>query len=747
MRVLQGSSVALALVMAFGAAPLAAQEDAPLATQAPAPVLERGVTEVTAERMYGTRMHSLVAEGDAEVRRDGTVLNADRMEFDQRTDEFTADGNVRLQREGAVVTGPRARIVGEEWTGAFEQPEYAITRTMPRYSGAAPTEMTGSGQADALRFEGENQYRLENATWSTCEAPPDWYIRAKELQLDYDRQIGVAEGATLVFKDTPILWWPWADFPLVAQRKSGVLPPTIGMTNKTGFDFTLPYYVNIAPNYDATLMPRVMSRRGLQLGGEFRYLMPEYSGTIRGEWLPKDNVTGERRTLGAWQHFQQLSPRLTASLNLNAVSDRDYFEDLSTRVEGSTTNNLLREGRLNYAGGWWNAAALVQSYQTLADDKPYRRVPQLLLSGHRSLYDGAATFIMHNEFVEFDHNDDSYATGSRLTLYPQIAFPFERAGYYITPKLGMHVTRYDLDDPWIAGGRESLTRSLPTVSVDSGLYFDRDYTAFGNSYRQTLEPRLFYVYVPYERQNDIPLFDTDAYDFGYAQIFSENRYSGGDRIADANQITAALTTRFIDQSSGLERFRAMIGQRYYFKDRKVLLPDEHGNDNRTDLLAAASGYLSRDVSMDTMLQYNLEDDRAQRFNIGMRYHPDYAKVFNISYRYSREVLEDVDVSAQWPIARGLYGVGRITRSLEESRITEALGGIEYDGGCWTLRAALHRFATDRDDSTNAFFIQLELAGLGGLGPNPVSLLRRSVPGYGKINEAPSGGFFGNNSNN
>lgn len=715
--------------------------------QPPVPVEERvlGVTDVTADRIFGTRMQEMVADGDVELKRDGVVLTADRLTFRELADEIQADGNVRIVREGDVVSGPRARIVLHQWTGEFEAPTYSLSRPVAGAADDSPREAIGGGSADIMYFEGENQFRLKQATWSTCPSPdPDWYLKSDDLALDYDRELGVSEGSSLIFKDTPILWWPWVEFPLVEQRQSGLLTPTVGLSNKTGVDVSTPYYFNLAPNYDATLTPRLMSRRGLQLGGEFRYLTPSYAGEAYAEVLANDRVTGESRSLGALRHQQQLGPNLVGSLNLNAVSDDQYFEDLSSRVESSSVTNLLREARLMYSGGWWSASGLVQSYQTLSGEEPYRRVPQLVVEGRRADLPGAGVFAIQGEYVDFDHGSSDYVTGSRFVAYPQVSLPYEQAGYFITPKVGAHYTRYAIDNP-LPGGRDDITRSIPVFSVDSGLFYDRDTALFGNAYRQTLEPRLMYVNVPYRRQDDIPVFDTANYDFGFAQIFSENRYSGVDRIGDANQVTAALTTRYIEPGSGIERFRATVGQRYHFENRRVSLPGEQESAfNTTDILAAANGWVTETTSIDTAFQYNPNDSLTQRFNFGVRYQPEHAKALNLGYRYSRDVLRDIDVSGQWPLGGGWYGVARVSRSIMESRITEALGGIEYDGGCWAFRTAVHRFATNPDDTTNAIFFQLELSGLGSLGPSPVSLLRRSVPGYGKINADSSNRVFGGN---
>uniref|UniRef100_A0ABX1PQA3 LPS-assembly protein LptD n=1 Tax=Aromatoleum anaerobium TaxID=182180 RepID=A0ABX1PQA3_9RHOO len=717
------------------AAGAAAAESAPIAA---------GATDIRAQQIRGTRAVELVAEGNAELRRDGILLSADRLTYSELTDEARAEGNVLLAQGTDRVEGPRANLKIAEQVGEFEAPQYRFSRRSDPVPGEPVREISGSGQADVMRFEGENHYRLENATWSTCQADdPDWYIKARDLELDYDREVGVVRGGSVIFQDVPIFWWPWAEFPLVGQRQSGFLSPTVGVSNKAGVDISAPYYWNLAPNYDATFAPRFMGRRGVQLGGEFRYLTPGYRGESRVEWLPRDAVTGEERALGSVQHQQRITPNLYGSLDLNAVSDDQYFEDLSSRLSVASQVNLLREGRLSYvASDWWSASALVQSYQTLSGEDPYRRLPQLLLNANRQDLPAGTVFGFRGEYVQFEHADSRKPEGSRFTLYPQLSLPFERPGYYVTPKIGVHHTQYALDRD-LTGESRSITRSLPIFTLDSGLNFERDTTLFARDYLQTLEPRIYYVRTPYRNQDDIPVFDTARFDFGFAQIFSENLYAGGDRIADADQVTAAVTSRLIDPGSGAERMRATLGQRYYFDDQRVTLPGEpRRSGRRADMLAAFSGRVTTSSSIDSAWQYNPRDQLTERFNFTVRYQPEFAKALNLGYRYSREVLQDLDLSGQWPLGGGWYGVARVTRSLKENRITETIAGVEYDGGCWVVRSAVHRFATNPDDVTEALFLQLELNGLASVGSSPVNLLKRSVAGYGKINEPVSDRVFG-----
>ncbi|MDY0011639.1 MAG: LPS-assembly protein LptD [Rhodocyclaceae bacterium] len=729
--------------------------------------LAKGATWVEARSVSGVQNVDMVAEGDAVLVRDDLTLRADRLTYQQLADQAEATGNVRLERGQESMQGPRASLQLGAHTGEFDSPAYTVSRQNTPEPGMPAQSVTGSGHADKLYFEGENQYRLTNATWSTCKAEdPDWYIRAQELKLDYDRQVGEAQGGAVVFKDVPLLYMPWADFPLANQRQSGFLSPTFGTSTKTGLDLAAPYYWNIAPNYDATLTPRFMGRRGVQMGGEFRYLTPGYKGETRLEWLPEDRVAGGARAAGSIQHSQVFMPGLVASVNLNRVSDSQYFEDLSTRLSNISQSNLVQEGRVSYsAGGWWDVSGLVQSYQTLSGTRPYRRMPQLSLNAHRAELPLGVAVAMKGEYTQFEIPDQDRPEGSRTVLYPQISLPLETAAFSLTPKLGVHHTQYSLDRP-LDPKADSLTRTLPIATLDGAVVFERDWSFGGRNFIQTLEPRLYYVYIPYEKQNpaQYPIFDSGYYDFNFAQIFSENIFAGSDRIANANQLTAAVTSRLIDPATGAERLKAAIGQRYYFEDQRVLLnaSDVARSGKRADIVAAFGGRVADKTTLDTGWQYNPRDGETERFNFDLRWQPEYAKALGLAWRYKRNPdnadplrptgYRDIDITGQWPFGGGWYGVGRFNRSLLEHRTTEAIAGLEYDGGCWVVRTALHRYVSrnsqsdtiENSGSTTAFFVQLELNGLSSLGSSPLTLLRRSVPGYGKINDTSAAGLFGAN---
>lgn len=715
-------------------------------------------TVIDARRFEALDDRRVVAIGDVELTKRDARLLTDRLVYDKAGDDIEAVGNVHLSRGGEQMHGPRLKLSLANDTGVFEKPSYQIQRSLireapqptPADSGARLP--TGSGSAAALHFEGKGQYRLEDATYSTCPANPDgsfdWFARIGDLALDYVDETGTGRHGAVYFKDVPILYSPWLTFPLNNRRKSGLLTPSIGSSSNTGFEYTQPIYWNIAPNYDATLYPRLMTKRGIQLGAEFRYLGAAQKGQIEAEYIPNDNELGDSRSRLYWKHAQDLGYGFGSFVDFHGVSDSTYFRDLSTRLSSVSQTNLLRQAGIASAGAWWRGTLAAIDYQTLQDPnlpviaEPYQRLPQLRLEAFRYDLPFGLEARALAEYVDFRHPDR--AEGRRTSLYPQLALPLHGAAWYVTPKAGVRSLRYDIDRyrAFDATGPDRLSTSVnvPIASVDSGLFFERDFSWLESTLTQTLEPRLYYLYAPARRQSQIPAFDTAIADFNFAQIFSESRYVGGDRIADANQLTAMVSSRFIDPTTGAERLRAGFGQRFYFDDQQVGLPGETlRTDRKTDLLAAISGQLTSQWFVDAAWQYNPREAQTERLNLGARFQPGPGRVINAGYRYAREAVGaplsgfgQVDVSAQWPLGGGWYGVGRYNYSTKDSRVIEALGGAEYDGGCWVARAVIQRTATLVRESNTAFFFQLELNDFSRIGSNPLDLLKRSVPGYGAV---------------
>ncbi|MBS4095754.1 MAG: LPS-assembly protein LptD [Sulfuricella sp.] len=680
---------------------------------------------IQAQRLQGHKDSEVEAFDDVELRKWGQVMFADHLLYHQPEDEVFAEGHVRIEQKDDVAEGSELRLKFDTKQGYMNAASFELGEQNP----------VGRGTSDKLWFEGENHYRLEQAEYSTCPTESrDWYLRARELDLDRNIQTGTAHSAQLDFYGVPILYAPWMTFPLDKSRKSGFLAPHFGSTGRSGSEFTLPYYWNIAPNLDATLAPRLMQKRGLQLSGEFRYLMPTFAGEAQADYLPNDQALGIDRYFLMLNHRQALAPGLVGMLNLQKASDNDYFRDLGTQLTATSQIHLPREGILSYTLGRWNLLARMQTFQTLQDvsapvTPPYHRTPQILLNGG---IDGlGADLAVSGEFVNFVH--PSLPNGQRSTFYPAVSVPFAESWGFLTPKLGLHLTRYSLDRD--TATQPDATRSLPIFSLDGGLHFERETSVFGHAFQQTLEPRLYYLNVPYRDQSQLPVFDSAEADFNYARLFTENRFSGFDRISDANHLTFAVTSRFLESESGRERLRATIGQRYYFSDQQVTLSAPPRSGKTSDFLALLSGNLTSQWSLDSGWQFNPDEGKTEKANISARFSPEAGKTVNLGYRYTRETLRQVDLSTQWPVTRRWQGLGRVNYSMFDSKLVEGLIGMEYDAGCWAFRTVLHSFSTAATQRTNAIFFQLELNGIGHIGTNPLDVLKRNIYGYTKTNES------------
>ena len=766
------------------------------------PPLPSGSIVIEGDKMDFYLDRTMRSSGNASIKKDSQSIFGDNIEYDVQNDELHVVGNTRIEFEGLRIWGPELRMKLYDSTGEMKAPSFELDTqftNVPYLNTVKATDSldqedyerdrlltdtannlmsqniedtatyeanlgrqqgTSRGDAETVFFESENKKILEGARYTTCEVgKDDWYIKAGELEIDNYTKTATAWNARVEFMGVPLLYTPWIDFSYLNQRKSGFLSPTVGTTSRSGFEVQVPYYWNIAPNMDATIGTRVLSKRGTQYQGEFRYLEEDYSGINSAEYLPSDNNTGEDRYYFNLNHAQTFGSGWSGGYNIEKVSDDEYFSELSTRITVTSRVNLPQQGFVNYADDVWSFNGLVQKYQTLDDRSfPYERLPQLTLNGEKEW--GLAEANLYTQWVSFDHKEDepfrletpndgvltTNVTGNRFTAYPSLSVPFAKPYGYITPKIGIHYTSYSLDNEAYTltgplaetGDYQSDNRSLPIFSLDSGLFFDREVKVVKNRYTQTLEPRLFYVYVPYRDQSMFPVFDTAEADLNLGTLFLENQFSGNDRINDANQLSLAFTTRMIDARTGIQRLAATLGQRFYFSDQKVTIPGTAPRtNNSSDIVAAVTAKLTNDWNVDAAWQYNTDSSSTVKSNIGARYNPEPGKVLNLSYRYTEERLEQINVSGQWPLGQGWYGMGRWNYSLFENQPIEGLAGIEYDAGCWQARSVLQRVSTATAEANYAIFFQLELGGLTSIGSNPLSLLKRGIPGYSPSGTIPT----------
>ncbi len=721
-------------------APLYAQ------TVPPAPHPDESTLPITirAEDINGRPDRQLNLARDVELTRGQTRLRADTACYLVVEDQVTATGNVNMWRFGDRYKGDELQLNLESGKGYLLRPEYRLQLN------------NAQGNASRIDFLGEDVAVVREGTYSTCEGPdPDWYLRSSTLRLDSGRDVGLAGNTVLYFKDVPILATPALSFSLSGARRSGWLAPSVDFGSKGKAEVMVPYYFNIAPNRDLTVFPRLMFDRGLQLGATGRYLgvteRGAYNGETHVEGLRHDRETGTDRWRVDSIHTQSLAPNWSYGWNLHAASDNEYPSDFSRTVAASAERQLLREVRTDLVGQYWSLSARAQNYQVLQDPaatptngltvpRPYDRLPQI--NFHAGRYDVAGfDWAFDAEAVSFWHPD--WVRGNRAVAVGQVSYPIVRPGWFVTPKVISHHTQYDLDRTNYTGPTK-LSRSLNTFSLDSGLVFEREASLFGRGVTQTLEPRLFYVYTPYKDQSLFPNFDTGRAGFNYAQLFSENRYVGADRVSDANQLTAAVVSRYI-QPDGAERLRLAFGQRIYFDEPRVRLPGEPVHQSRSDVLLAASGRISETWSFDSGVQYDATGSNLYSSNLSTQWQPARMKVLNAEYRYQRDSFRNVDFSGQWPISARWYGVGRVSYALRsygvvgatpvgKGKLLDSLVGLEYKADCWTFRMGAQRFVTAAQTTTTSAFFQLELNGLSRLGPgDALGAFTRSVPGYTQLN--------------
>jgi LPS-assembly protein len=757
--------VALAACALLRPPGVAAQEAPPLLLK-PSPMLrdvlppsarEKLPTFVTGDRVEGQTDLDTVVEGHAQLRRGDTVIRADRLEYYQPDDLARARGNVHINRAGDVYEGPLLELKVEAFEGFFNQPRYRFLRN------------NAYGEADRVDFIDDKRAVVRNATYTTCQRRPgpswmpDWILRAASIRIDNEEEVGQASGAVLSFKGIPILPVPDLSFPLSDKRKSGLLPPTIGLDSLSGVELTVPYYWDIAPNRDATLYPTLMTKRGVDLAGEFRYLEPAYGGQVRADYMPNDLLRQRNRWGYAILHNGLITTPLPGplglSLNLNRVSDDNYWRDFSRSTESLTQRLLANDGTLSWAQGNFSISARALKWQTLQDVTapivpPYDRVPQVV--GHYGFANlpGGLQASIDADYTKFESDRflNNQPNAQRAYTLAQISRPWQAPGWFVVPKLQLHSRRYQFDEA-LSNGSTSASVTVPTFSLDSGLVLERDASYFGRSFRQTLEPRAFYVYTPFRDQSLLPNYDTAAMDFNFATVYTENAFAGNDRIADNNLLTLGATTRLLDPDTGAEAARFGIAQRLRFKDQRVTLPGTAPVSERlSDLLLGAQVNWTPKWALDATFQYNPKTGQSVSSTIGGRYNPSNYHVISAAYRLQRGSSEQVDVGWQWPLndlwgdkgqnfgaGQGegegrWYSVGRLNFSLYDRRLVDSVLGFEYDAGCWLGRIVLDRLQNGTSTANTRILFQLEFVGFTRIGSSALQALKQNIPHYQYLRE-------------
>ena len=702
-------------------------------------------TVIESEQISGRPDRELRLQRQVEVTRGQTVINSDQAYYDIVDDRVEASGDVRVLRAGDRFTGNSLKLKLDTGIGYMDS---IVDRLLKR---------NAQGHAERIDFESEDVATISDGVYTTCNGPdPDWYLKASKLTLDDGAGIGRARNAVLMFKGVPVAGTPSISFPLAESRQSGFLAPTFATSTTTGVQVTTPYYVDIAPNRDLTLFPRYMSTRGLMLGADARYLERQYAGETRVEFMNDSGNADQLRYAISARHNHNLYPGLGLALDYNNVSDNNYARDFPfSHVfdrPGVNRRLLPQTATMSYSpGGPWSGTLQLSDFRVLQDPAapiglPYARLPQINLN-YSDFSDTGFSLTVGSQYTNFSH--PTAVQGDRLVVNPRLSYNYLRTpGYFLIPSVSAHGTLYNLNqiDSSVASMMTAPNRLVPSLSLDSGLIFERDASFFGRTATQTLEPRAYYTYTPYVQQNGglYPNFDTTIADISYGMVFRENRFIGNDRIGDANQLTLAMTSRYLE-TDGAERLRLAIAQRFNFEQQRVGL----GNDlapnsgEKSDVLLLATGRVNRETRLDANFQYNQERGEINRLNVGVYWQPEPLKLLNLQYRKDSRNLanipntkyELIDISGQWPIADRWYGVGRVNYLIDENRVGQSLYGVEHQADCWIFRLVSQRVPTAAGVVNNTTFVQLEFNGLSSLGTNPMRALRLNIPGYQSLGPA------------
>lgn len=695
----------------------AAQEDVAEQTPTAAP---DGTTDVTADRAALDKTGISILSGNVLIEQDTTSVHSERVEYDSRTEQVTSPGALMYRDREVEIDASSASVNLLDDTGVFDSASFHLPQEHAR------------GTAERILLQEESETLLEGVTYTTCNpGDEDWVLQAGRLRLDHDEGLGYGRNVLLKFMYVPLFYTPWISFPIDDRRRTGLLPPTIGNTALSGRELQIPFYWNIAPNYDATIAPRSMSKRGTQFQNEFRYLTASSQGSLQADYLPDDRIFGADREFYRLRHTTQLPASFNLSADIRHISDDNYLEDLGDDLVAISQTQQPRTVSLTQRQSWYDFRATAQTFQVTDPDRPltgfpYYRLPQVSFNAQHFDDDLNLDYSLHSEAVKFQQ--DERVSGLRSNVKPAISATLGTPGYFLKPTLAYQHTQYRLEQP--DGTSLDLDRGAAIVSLDSGLFLERD---TGGGLLHTLEPRLYYLYVPFRDQTAIPRFDTSIRQLSFSQLFVDNRFVGADRLGDANQLSVALTSRLLDPASGRELLSGSIGQIRYFDDRRVQLTPTTAPETAetSGFIAEASFTPSPRWALTGTAEWNPDNSEFEHGNLQLQFRPGDQSVYNLGYRFREGDFEQADVSFAWPVTRRLKLVGRWYYSLLDDTPLETFAGLEYESCCWIARLVTRRFIFNRDgDTTNTLLLQIELKGLGSVGRKTDDFLQQRIRGYG-----------------
>ncbi|MDJ0926818.1 MAG: LPS assembly protein LptD [Gammaproteobacteria bacterium] len=699
--------------VAWGGCPI---QPPPLPVEGPGP--PEGELEVVSGRAEVQLGGQAVFSDDIILRSGDRFLSAAGASYDFADETIAVDGAVEYRDPLTKVVGEGASFSKRNQKANIEGAEFQVWTVPAR------------GSADEIDVVGSGQLTMRNVTYTACpDGNNDWLVRARKIEVDQTTGYGTARDAKFEIRGVPVMYLPYFTYPISNERKTGLLAPDIGTSSRRGIDIAVPWYWNIAPNYDATLIPRLMTDRGVQLGGEFRYLTSRHAGNVAGAFLYDDDETGTDRSLIAIEHQSALPFGWRASVDAANVSDETYFEDFGRGIDETSLTHLPRLVDVEFFNGPWAATVRIENYQTLdetllPDQKPYTRIPQVAIRGFAPDSWLGFDYDLVGDLTYFDRNTG--VTGLRGHVMPTISRPIDWRIFELTPTVSLEHTRYDLsgNDP---GTSSNPTRTAPIVSLDLKTSFER-FSASGR-WITTLEPRVLYTYIPFRNQDEIPIFDTIDPELNMVQLFRKNRFIGYDRLADTNQVALGFTTRLIDSGTGIESLRLTMGQLQYLSTQDVTLPGELPNDsNSSDYIAEFGARIAGRWQLGSTFQWNSDDSETRRATANVRYQRDSKSIIDLGYQFRRDSLEDVVAAAGWPIAKHWNFVGRFIYSLASEQSLEQFAALEYETCCWAIRANWRRYVSGRGgEKDDSFGVQFILKGLSDPGTAAEKLL-----GYGNL---------------
>jgi LPS-assembly protein len=679
----------------------------------PAPDRSNDPIIVYARQLDASNDEQAEARGHVELYRADQYLATEQIFYHPTSKEITLPVAVAYEDQQVWVKGQQAHYNFADESGEFLLIDFGLTGS------------SANGSAESVEFNNDRTSLLRQIVYTTCPGEqPDWELSASELELQHDKGMGVAHGAKLKFKGVPIFYAPWFTFPIDDRRKSGFLYPSLANTNDNGFEFGIPYYWNIAPNQDATIEPRYITKRGFLLAGEYHFLTRKTQGWLDFDYLPDDKKTGDHRYHYRFQHHAVPWNHWRTELVYERVSDDQYYLDFGSSLFQTSKQFLRSSATMNGEGRYWHFELMADDFQIIdesirPENEPYKRVPRLALWVNRPLFRSGFSFGLDSELVYFER--DIGTTGARLDIYPKVYWERFTSWAFIKPSLGYRYTSYDLDHEG-QGPDNSPNRGTAIASVDAGLYFDR-LTNQGNN--QTLEPRLFYLYVPYKNQDDLPNFDTGEFTFGFSQLFNTNRFAGADLQGDANQLSIALTTRTFKSETGQEHWRLSLGQIFYFESQRVQLESlREVDENLSPFITELAWQPIKQLSTVAGLQYDWEENRIDVGSLGLRWSGKNGERIGFEYRFRRDRVDQFDLRFFWPINERWRVLSRINYSFDDKDILEVQGGVEYESCCWAVRTVLRRYLKNREgDYRDGIYFELNLKGLASVGTRTEDLFR------------------------